>query len=127
LAATLSAENHDSAKSAANEGPVSHAQVAVADVETAMTSSRLVRYIRITSPRDDWMSISWLACYDRSGTKNVCAGKPATSNNAYSAPWGNPATPLTEDENLSIKEGNAFISGSQATGNWWRVDLGYPG
>jgi hypothetical protein len=67
LAATLSAENHDSAKSAANEGPVSHAQVAVADVETAMTSSRLVRYIRITSPRNDWMSISWVACYDRSG------------------------------------------------------------
>jgi hypothetical protein len=58
---------------------------------------------------------------------NVCAGKPATSNNAYSAPWGNPATPLTTNENLRTDGGNAFISGSQDTGNWWRVDLGSPG
>jgi len=123
LAATLSAETR---ATGAVDGPVSDEQAPVTDVETAATSSRLVRYIRITSPRNEWMSISWVACYDRLG-KNVCAGKSATSSNAYSAPWGTPATPLTADENINTGTGNAFISGSQAVGNWWRVDLGAPG
>ena len=67
LEATLGAETHGSASADATEGPVSDEQAPVTDLETGMTSVRLVRYILITSPRDNWMSISWVACYDRAG------------------------------------------------------------
>jgi len=68
LEATLGAETHGSASADATEGPVSDEGPApVTDLETGMTSVRLVRYILITSPRDTWMSISWVACYDGAG------------------------------------------------------------
>ena len=57
----------------------------------------------------------------------MCAGKTATSNNAYGGAWGRTTNPLTSEENTNTGEGNAFISGSPATGNWWKVDLGAPG
>ena len=100
----------------------------VADVESSMASSRLVRYIKISNPagRSDWMSISWVACFDRTG-KNVCANKQASASTRYSNPWGNPSTPLSESENTGQGEGNAFITGNQDNSNWWKVDLGSPG
>jgi len=100
----------------------------VADVESGMASSRLVRYIKISNPagRSDWMSISWVACFDRTG-KNVCANKQASASTRYSNPWGNPSTPLSESENTGQGEGNAFITGNQDNSNWWKVDLGAPG
>ena len=58
---------------------------------------------------------------------NVCAGKPATARNAFSSPWGNPQTPLTETKNTATSAGNAFYSGTSEVGNWWQVDLGHPG
>ena len=105
----------------------SHASSAVADVETGLASSRLVRYIKISNPpgRSDWLSISWVACFDRTG-KNVCANKHATAKTHYGNPWGNPSTPLSQTENVGQGAGNAFISGNQDNSNWWKVDLGAP-
>jgi len=103
------------------------ASSAVADVESSVASSRLVRYIRISSVnRADWMSISWVACFDRSG-KNVCAGKAASASNGHGGGWGEPSTPLSAAENTNTGHANAFITGNQASSNWWRVDLGAPG
>jgi len=113
LSATLEAETHNSAPAQAD---------ASVDVETSEKSTIAVRTITITSTRNNWMSFSWVACFDQTG-KNVCAGKPATSNNAYAAPWGNPQTPLTSDRNTNTAAGNCFHSGSQDTNNWWKVDL----
>jgi len=98
----------------------------VADVQTSMTSIRLVRYIRITATKNDWMSFSWVGCFDRAG-QNVCAGKPASAKNRYGDPWGNPQTPLSQDKNVNTGAGNCFHSGSPEAGNWWMVDLGFPG
>jgi hypothetical protein len=55
--------------------------------------------------------------------KNVCAGKPATANNAHPAPWGDPQTPLTPNRNTNTGAGNCFHSGTPNPGNWWKVDL----
>jgi len=113
LSATLEAETHNSAPAQAD---------ASVDVETSETSTIAVRTITITSTRADWMSFSWVACFDQND-KNVCAGKPATFLNAHPAPWGDPQTPLTKDRNTNTGGGNAFHSGSPAVGNWWKVDL----
>ena len=119
----------DDALLAALSDSMSHkvASSAVADVESSVASSRLVRYIRISSQnRADWMSISWVACFDRSG-KNVCAGKAASASNGHGGGWGEPSTPLSAAENTNTGHANAFITGNQASSNWWRVDLGAPG
>jgi hypothetical protein len=58
---------------------------------------------------------------------NVCSGKPASFNNAYASPWGNPQTPLTANKNTATTAGNCFHSGTDSVGNWWQVDLGVPG
>ena len=59
LSATLEAETHNSAPAQAD---------ASLDVETSETSTIAVRTITITSTRADWMSFSWVACFDQSGT-----------------------------------------------------------
>jgi hypothetical protein len=48
----------------------------VADVQTSMTSIRLVRYIRITATKNDWMSFSWVGCFDRAGSSLFLAFLP---------------------------------------------------
>jgi len=91
-------------------------------------SSTKVRYIRIQSRtgRNNYLSISWVACYDLFGS-NVCAGKSADASNRYSSPWGNPQTPLTSEVNTRTDAGNCFIAADTSDSNWWRVDLGSPG
>jgi len=96
--------------------------VSTVDVETGVTSSRLVRFITLTAARANWMSFSWVACYDSTGT-NVCAGKPATARNSYASPWGTTTTPLTATQGFGTHHGNCWHSGSPENGNWWKVDL----
>jgi len=113
LSSTLEAQGGNAASA--------NAESAV-DVETAVTSSRLVRYITVTAARANWMSFSWLACYDSAGN-NVCAGKPASASTSYAAPWGTATTPLTVTQGHGTHNGNCFHSGTPAAGNWWKVDL----
>ena len=60
LSATLEAQGGNAASADAES---------TVDVETEVTSSRLVRSITITSPRPNWMSFSWVACYDSAGAR----------------------------------------------------------
>jgi len=113
LSATLEAQGGNAASADAES---------TVDVETAVTSSRLVRFITVTSHRHNWMSFSWVACYDSAGN-NVCAGKPASASTSYSSPWGTATTPLTATQGFGTHAGNCFHSGTPASGNWWKVDL----
>ena len=58
LSATLEAQGGNAAAAEADS---------TVDVETAVTSSRLVRFITLTANRQNWMSFSWLACFDSAG------------------------------------------------------------
>ncbi len=58
LSATLEAETHNSAPAQAD---------ASVDVETSEKSTIAVRFITITSTRNNWMSFSWVACFDQTG------------------------------------------------------------
>lgn len=58
LAATLGAETHHSASADAD---------ATIDLDTSMTSLKGVRFISVSSDRSNWMSFSWVGCFDQSG------------------------------------------------------------
>ena len=115
------------------------------DVETTvgakMTSTRPVRYIRITQPAVQHLCFSWLACYDQLGV-NVCANKNGGANPSggtypqktssgncapHPDPWGLTAPVLSPVENTGTQTGNAYCSATQTQNNYWQIDLGVGG
>jgi hypothetical protein len=102
------------------------------DVETTvgaqMTSTRLVKFIRLTQPAANHLCFSWLACYDQAG-KNVCAERNQFTSagggtTPHPDPWGLSAPVLSAVENSGQQGGNAYCSATAPAGNWWQVDLG---
>ena len=105
------------------------------DVETTvgaqMTSTRPVRYIRLTQNAANHLCFSWLACYDQAGN-NVCADRnPKFTTTGvcgpHPDPWGLSAPILSAVENTGANPGNAYCSAAPAQGNYWQVDLGVNG
>jgi len=105
------------------------------DVETTvgakMTSTRPVRYIRITQPAVQHLCFSWLACYDQAGS-NVCANRnpqftTVGNCNPHPDPWGLSAPVLSPVENTATSTGNCYCSATPTQNNYWQLDLGVNG